>query len=551
MLKRLFSLLTLTIILASCGEEAKINTVHGSLLSCENQPMQAANVEAYIFNSKIDTVKISTDSDGKFELEFDQAEMIAFNFFGADHMKYKLTLYTTGISESFDLKVNLQANSLPEEMNDVRVIGNFNHFDFEEGVSMTLQSDGTYEAIVPNDTDTLFYQLLGITSGGMNRSVNGTSHDFLVYDGGGDYRSAVITNDKEVKIVFNPIKKHYPDTKYSATSTNELINDYISSHNDLIKKYNESFTGLHEAMAEGNKEKIKAVFSAGLSTIGEMIKVEKDKRILSDQIFTYCEINETAARFHVNVDHDPIVKSIILKELPVNSNIWIGNYVHIPSALLIVGSDQALDLLKKFQKGSLSDKQKVNIFANSVELFSMTENEETCNSILEMMETFYPEERATKLAGIEFGDKGLVKIGNQVPEFSSNSLDNPKEIISSESIKGKYTLIDIWAVWCSPCRGEMEHLHAAYEKYKDKNFQMLSISFDKTINDVQKYRAGKWKMPWSHIFATGAFSGKIGEAFEVRGIPKPLLIDPDGKILALSPGLRGDALLETLAKYLD
>ncbi|MCK5742758.1 MAG: TlpA family protein disulfide reductase, partial [Chlorobi bacterium] len=519
MRKILFSLLTLLIVLASCGENSETTTINGTLLSCENQAMQAANVEAYIFNSKIDTVKIIADADGSFELEFEPSEMIIFQFFGSDHLTYRLTLYTGGIEEDFDLNVHLEAVKPIGAMTDVRVIGNFNHFDFEEGVPMTLQSDGTYETIVPNNSDTLFYQLLGISKGLLERSVNGTMHDFLVYDGAGDYRSAIITNDKEVKIIFDPSKKQYPQTTHSATSANRQIGDYIKSHISLIKLYNSSFRGLHQAISDRDVEKVNLIFNNSLSAVAELILKEKDRRILADQLLTYCEITETAARFAVSPEHDPAIKSLMFKELPATSGIWLGKHVLIPSAALIAGTEQTVTFLGKMPQSPISEERQVNIFYNSIELYAMIEDTATRNKIYELMEKFYPQHPETHKAGIKFADKGNIMIGKQIPKFSVKSVDNPNKTIISESLRGKYTLIDIWAVWCRPCLREMPHLHEAYEKFKDDNFQILSISFDKTIADVYKYRAGKWKMPWMNAFAVGGFSSKIKEIFEVSGIP--------------------------------
>jgi len=551
MQKRLFSLLTLLIVLASCGKNTETITVNGTLLSCENKAMQAANVEAYIFNSKIDTVKIIVDADGEFELEFEPSEMIIFQFFGSDHLTYRLTMYTGGIVEDFDLNVNLEAIKLIDAMNDVRVIGNFNHFDFEEGVSMILQSDGTYEAIVPNRSDTLYYQLLGISKGLLERSVNGTMHDFLVYDGAGDYRSGIITSDKEVKIVFDPSKKQYPQTTHSATSANRQISDYIKSHIALIKLYNSSFHGLTQAISDRDSEKAAFFFNESLSAVAELILKEKDKRILVDQLLIYCEITETAARFGVSPEHDPAIKSMIFKELPATSGIWLGNHVLIPSAALIAGTEHIVPFLSKMPQSPISEERKINIFYNSIELYDMIRDTATRDKIYELMEKFYPKHPETYKAGIKFADKGNIAIGKQIPKFSVQSIDNPNKTIISESLRGKYTLIDIWAVWCRPCLREMPYLHEAYEKFKDKNFQILSISFDKTIEDIYKYRAGKWKMPWVNAFAAGGFNSKIKDIFEVQAIPRPVLVDPNGKILALSPGLRGEALMETLGKYLD
>lgn len=57
-------------------------------------------------------------------------------------------------------------------------------------------------------------------------------------------------------------------------------------------------------------------------------------------------------------------------------------------------------------------------------------------------------------------------------------------------------------------------------------------------------------MPWKHAFIEGGFQNPVAGACGVKGIPKPLLIGPDGKIVASGTQLRGENLAKTLEKFL-
>ena len=149
-----------------------------------------------------------------------------------------------------------------------------------------------------------------------------------------------------------------------------------------------------------------------------------------------------------------------------------------------------------------------------------------------------------------FSPNRNVMEGKKVPAFRFVSLDNPSVTYTAESMKGKYYLIDFWATWCGPCIAEMENLHKAYDKYRGRNFEILSLSFDEKAETVGSYRKKKWKMPWMHGFVEGNFQSDIAQTFEVSGIPKPILVDPNGNIVAMEVDLRGENLDETLAKYL-
>ncbi|HEY3401383.1 MAG TPA: TlpA disulfide reductase family protein [Geothrix sp.] len=142
-------------------------------------------------------------------------------------------------------------------------------------------------------------------------------------------------------------------------------------------------------------------------------------------------------------------------------------------------------------------------------------------------------------------------VGRPAPAFSLKALGDPATIYALDSFKGKYVLLDFWATWCPPCRAEMPSMHAAWAKFKGKPFEILSLSFDRRIEHIAPYRRqAATPMPWKHAYIEGGFQNPISDAYGVKGIPKPLLIGPDGKIVASGSELRGANLETTLEKFL-
>jgi len=129
-------------------------------------------------------------------------------------------------------------------------------------------------------------------------------------------------------------------------------------------------------------------------------------------------------------------------------------------------------------------------------------------------------------------------IGSLAPDIELT--DPSGKIRKLSSLKGKVVLIDFWASWCGPCRKENPNVVATYNKYKDKGFEVFSVSLDKD-RDAWLAAIAKDNLIWpNHVSDLKYWKSAGAATYGVSSIPFTVLVDKKGKIVAKK--LRGEEL---------
>lgn len=138
--------------------------------------------------------------------------------------------------------------------------------------------------------------------------------------------------------------------------------------------------------------------------------------------------------------------------------------------------------------------------------------------------------------------KRIMKDG-LLPDLELTDAQGKTRRVSDFIRPGRYTLVEIWASWCNPCRGDIPFVKKAYAKYHKKGFEVLYISIDRKKEEWQEALDAE-KMPWAQLSDTARLSF---DAYETMSVPTSILVDGEGRICRLNA--RGgwlDAALEDI-----
>lgn len=109
--------------------------------------------------------------------------------------------------------------------------------------------------------------------------------------------------------------------------------------------------------------------------------------------------------------------------------------------------------------------------------------------------------------------------------------------------KGKVLLLNLWGIWCGPCRAEMPHLVELQNKYGGQGFQVVGLNVgdeDQQPEDPGKMKAfgENFKPPLNYelVRASRETSVQIYRLANFDAVPMSLLIDRDGRLRAVLKG---------------
>lgn len=116
-------------------------------------------------------------------------------------------------------------------------------------------------------------------------------------------------------------------------------------------------------------------------------------------------------------------------------------------------------------------------------------------------------------------------IDKPAPEFELPTLKDPDARVSTESLKGNVTLVNVWATWCVGCREEHPFL---MDLASSGSIPIYGINWRDNRSD-----ALRWLDQYGDPYIASGFDGdgRVGIDWGVYGAPETFLLDANGVVL--------------------
>lgn len=281
-----------------------------------------------------------------------------------------------------------------------------------------------------------------------------------------------ISNSKTFKTVDNYIpKRDFIGKKQKLMSV-----QYLNLWNSFIQKRAALYPGKETPETEGIKK------------IKEMITLNDESLLTNDDYVRY-----------------------VISQLTINNKEDIDD------------DTKAFKAIEKLPAGPFKDKMLFSQMDKSIQEASKTSERDTL--ITQYNKLFTNKKFAAIIANkAQIIEK--LSSGKQAPPLEGTTLDN--QAINLTDLKGKFVVIDVWATWCGPCKYESPYFDKMAIKYKNEPVQFVAASID---DDIKKWFIDAKSKSKSVLQIHINDKRKFHDEYNVSGIPRFILIDPDGNLV--------------------
>jgi len=567
MVKTKFVLLSFFLFLFIANSSYSQYIIKGKLLGYDGKPMIKAGIQQLtnVFPYD-DIVKVSpVNSDGTFNINYSKPGYYRLRFCGLYHKPNNFKEFGIYIDEkdTVELNIQLQAYQLKDKIENVVFWTNKKSGDKYQTkkTEASMNNDSTYSVEITADSAFVPYSITGVTTGDRPHPLIGDKSDYYELSREGDYYSIIKAKvDSTIKLVFD-LKKFVKGEsigKFELLKAPEHTKKFMIVNDDYNKRHDKYF----KEWLENNKNKTNRWdytaddeydWKKDLDELEFKIKNEKDEFLRKAwQVERYLIVlSDSWSKQKDNVSKE--LAQMSLSEIEPDSPLWSFHVFGIADAMRNATKKPKnikdagiikIDSRDEFQPYMNYLIQSVESHPDSTikeQLIIYTMGwarnwgyEKEFQKYWDQYQKKFSTSRNFKYYQKQFSDKSIIQVGKPVPDFNFVSVSSPDVKVSKTSMLGKKYLINFWAAWCGPCRGDLEALRNFKKQFNGSNFSIISVSLCFKKEDIFDFQQN-YPMPWfnAHVDMKNDVDNVL-KNFEVQTIPKDILVDERGYIIAVN-----------------
>jgi len=121
--------------------------------------------------------------------------------------------------------------------------------------------------------------------------------------------------------------------------------------------------------------------------------------------------------------------------------------------------------------------------------------------------------------------------GPPAPDFDLPNLEGGRVRLADYA--GRTVLVEFWATWCGPCRLQAQILEELYKEVQGPSVEFLAISLGEPEDIVRQFVEQR---PFPYPVAIDT-KEVLGEGLQIYALPTVMVVDRQGRITYLRPGL--------------
>jgi thiol-disulfide isomerase/thioredoxin len=519
--------------------------INGVVRGRDGRPMPSAQVQLVnAANELIDSATPKTD--GAFELHAPLPGLLRLQFAAPLHGLNEALIFTERV-ETISLTAQLTSPEYSDDWTNLRLSTSDSKSPLNN-TPFARQPDGTFAAQIESAAPELLLAVNGLLKRGPPFAIPGYS-EYRCFDNLHCYAVAhpvegklrVVLDPKLLVRSQEPFRVRYANPDAPAAIAGSVLDNAEAFNNARRLARQATALKLGKAMNQVPLEPVPAERTAGVirAIERERVPIVRQARLFEYLLLVFLEAPADRALIRQALD-----------ELTPASPLWALNFGNIAgSAMMATGEpEKYVDYAMKIVDAQPTRALKGTVAAGLIGAFGMSGHAAAAQPLIAKARAEAGDQNSVKSILAQYGTERRIQKGRPVPAFRAPSLDDPASAYTEASMKGKFYLIDFWATWCSPCISEFPGLTRLYQQYHGKGFEILSYSIDSKPELVRQFRKDRFAMPWLHAIdpQLREIQSPMAKDFEVVSIPRPVLVGPDGVVIATDDECRGARLEDQL-----